>query len=588
MQKTAEDRLKNSRLPYKGLLIIASYVKRELLLFIIIFIMAGITGLSGAALAKIFESIDDAFVSDDIRIILFIPIAIVIVTFVRALSTSLGKLIGAYMVGVIMHQLNVKVYRHIIRLPIEFFDRSSVGAIMSKINYNVATVSEALQNGIITLVREGISLVILLGYLFYLNWQLTLIVLSIFPVAIFLMEVARRRMSVLSKRLKQNAEEISQNMADALQSIVIVRSFMAETHEEKRYHKLSRYQKREGLKVNLVGAIVQPLLHILVVIPMAIILYLGISGGESSFADIGELMGYITACSLISQPIRNLSGVLEKIQAGEVSAYDYIHYLSLAYEEDKGNIILDKDKFRGRVELRNLNFAYDENKPILNDMNLVFEEGKNNALIGLSGSGKTTIVNLIMRLYQIQEGSILIDGVDIRDIKLKSLRSNISYIGQEVFLFNNTLRYNLIYGINRPIPDEEINNILIHAKIDNLIEQMPDGLETRLGAKGVKLSGGQKQRLAIARALLKDANLIIMDEATSSLDVKNEYEIKKNIESLTKGRTLIVIAHRLSTVESMDRIIMIEKGKCIAEGKHTDLLSSNPFYAEFCSYRFKQ
>lgn len=576
-------------MPYKGLLQIVPYVRRELLLFIVIIIFYGINAACTMAYAKIFEGIDEALESDDFASNIFIPVALMVITLFRATSLSLGAMVSAYISNMVSYRLSNKLYKHLMALPIGFFDRSSVGDIMSKIGFNIGSITSAVTSGLISIVREGLIIIALLGYLLYLNWRLTLIILAIFPVVIVIMELVRRRLRVLSRRLKKGNERLSRLMIDVLGAPVLVRIFAAESYETQRFKQHKRYIKQESLKTALVMAIANPAFQLLVSLPIAFIMYLGLSNGANAFDDVGKFLAYIAACSLLAPPLRALTGVQAKLQAGEISAYDYIHYLTLEKERDNGRIILNTDQIKGKIEFHNVTFGYNEDKQVIQDFNVIFEAGQKTALVGMSGSGKSTLVNLIMRLYNPQAGYISLDRTDTHDIKLSSLRSNIAYVGQEVFLFNDTVRNNILYGVVglEGISDTRIREILESASAWNFVDELPDGLDTRLGEDGVKLSGGQQQRLSIARSLMKDSRIIIMDEATSALDVKTEYDIRNSTKILMEGSTAIIIAHRLSTIEKMDKVILLEDGKIMGQGKHDELVKRNTSYAELCSYQYK-
>ncbi|MCH9664288.1 MAG: ABC transporter ATP-binding protein/permease [Gammaproteobacteria bacterium] len=580
---------KKSKLPFNGLLHIVPFVSREMLLFFAIVLFYGINALCTMAYARVFEGIDEALEADDFATNIFIPLALLIITFLRASSLSLGGIVSAYISNMISYRLSNKVYSHLMNLPIKFFDRSSVGEIMSKVGFNVGSITAAVSRGLITIVRECLIIVALLGYLIYLNWQLTLILAVIFPVVVVVMDLVRRRLKVLSKRLKEGNERLSRLMVDVLSAPILVRIFAAESYESQRFKQHTRYIKQESLKTSLVTAIANPIFQILVALPISFIMYLGLSNGANSFDDVGKFLAYIAACSLLAPPLRALSGVQAVLQAGEIAAKDYIHYLSLEQEHDSGRIILDSKKLEGKIEFHNVTFGYNDSVNVLEKFNIVFEKGQKCALVGMSGSGKSTIVNLIMRLYGPQSGHISLDNNNIRDIQLSSLRRSISYVGQEVFLFNDTLRNNILYGVNdkEAISDEMIKDVLQNASAWDFVDELADGLDSRIGEKGVKLSGGQQQRLSIARSLIKGSKLIIMDEATSALDVKTEYEIKRSIKLLMEGSTAIIIAHRLSTIESMDKIILLEDGKVVGEGRHEDLVENNESYADLCSYQYK-
>ena len=583
-----KNKLPRRKFLYRGLITIASYVKKELLIFVVLFITYGITAFANMGFAVVVENIDDAFINPDSAWKLYAPLAIIGLTIIRALSSSFGSMASAYISNIVGHRLTNRMYRHIIRLPLAFYSQSSVGELMSKMSYNVGAVSSAIQNGLVTILQQGLTLIVLLGYIFYLNWYLTLIILGVLPFAMILAEIARRRLRILSKRLQRGSELMSKTVADVFTSLPLVRVLAAEKHETERYRSFSSFRKKESMKAALVGSITMPLLQILLSLPFGFIVWMGLNSSGHSFATTGEFLAYLTAAIFIATPIRSLTGVQAALQAGEVAAIDYLSHLSLSYEEDRGIIMLKKDEVKGKIELRDIHFSYEEEKPVFTGLNLTIQAGKKTALVGISGSGKSTIINLILRLYPTQQGNIYLDGIETRDVKLSSLRANIGYVSQSIFLFNHTLRYNLLYGLDEAVDDDRIKEVLTKAYAWDFVEEMPEGLDTRLGDKGVRLSGGQQQRISLARALLKDTKILILDEATSALDVEAEYKIRKNIDTMMEGRTVLAIAHRLSTVEQMDRIILLSHGKITEEGTHQELLDNKGSYAKLCSYQFRK
>ena len=587
-QFSNRDKLPQRKFPYHGLITIGSYVKKELLIFIVLFITYGITAFANMGFAMVIENIDEAFTNPDSTWNLYAPLAVIGLTIIRALSSGFGGMASAYISNIVGHRLTNRMYRHIIRLPLAFYSQSSVGELMSKMSYNVGAISEAIRGGLVSILQQGLTLIVLLGYLFYLNWYLTLIILAVMPFAMILAEIARRRLKVLSKRLQKGSELMSKTVADVFSSLSLVRVLAAEKYETERYRSFSSFRKKEAMKSALVGSITMPLLQIILSLPFGLIIWIGLNSSGHSFATTGEFLAYLTAAIFIASPIRSLTGVQAALQAGEIAAIDYLDHLSISYEEDKGTIMLKKDEVKGKIELRDVHFAYEEEKPVLGGLNLTIEAGKKTALVGISGSGKSTIINLILRLYTAQQGNIYLDGIKTRDINLSSLRANIGYVSQGIFLFNHTLRYNLLYGLDEPVDDDRIKEVLTSAHAWDFIEEMPKGLDTKLGDKGVRLSGGQQQRISLARALLKNTKILILDEATSALDVEAEYKIRKNIDTMMEGRTVLAIAHRLSTITQMDRIILLSHGKIAEEGTHQELLANKARYADLCSYQFRK
>ena len=571
---------------YHGLLRIIPYVRKELLVFLVVFLTYGIFALANVGFAEIIQKVEEAFNNADSPWRLYAPVAMVILTIIRGVSYGLGQYLASYIGAGISYKLTIKMYQHIIRLPQSFFDRSSIGEIMSKITYNVGCMVRAIQNGIIVVLREGIAFVILLCYLFYLNWSLTLIITLVMPLIMILLRIARIRLGVLSKRLQKNAGRISRSMLEALSALVLVRSSAAEAQEIERFDKHISYGKKQNLKVAIVNAITLPSLQLIISLAFAIIVWIALSGQNSGFDSIGQFLAYLTAAGFIAKPLGSLSGVQAALQAGEVAARDYIRHLELKHEEDTGSTNIKRQEIKGELVFKNLYFSYGDGKEVFNNLNLRIKAQEKVALVGKSGAGKSTLINIILRLYLPQSGHIYLDGIDLVDIKLSSLRSSIAYVSQDIFLFNETVRYNLSYGLQEEISDEKLKQTLQRAQAWDFIESMPQGLDTFLGDRGVALSGGEKQRISLARAFLRNVPILILDEATSSLDTESEYRIQQVLNTLIARKTVLVVAHRLSTVERMDRILVLNKGMIEEEGTHRQLLSKGKRYAQLYKKQF--
>ncbi len=573
--------------PYFGLFAVTKLVTKYLWFFLFVFVTFGITALSNVGFAEIVQRLEEAFHDENSIWRWYAPLAMVGLTLVRGLSYALGTYVSQYISGSIAYRLTLKMYQHLIKLPQTFFDRSSVGELMSKITYNVGNIVSAIDQGIVIILREGLSFLILIIYLFYLNWSLTLIIGLVLPILLLLLRLARNRLQLLSLRLQQNAARISRLMVEALSSLKLVRASAMESKEVDRFKARVSYSRKQKLKVAFVNAITVPSLQFFIAIAFAIIIFVALNREASGFDSVGKFLAYLTAAGFLANPLRNLGNVQRAIQAGEIAARDYIHHLSLEYEEDKGTKVLKKEEMKGAIDFARVSFRYEENRPVFDDLTLKINSHEKVALVGRSGAGKSTLVNLLLRFYLPDEGVIFLDGVNLRDIKLNSLRSSIAYVSQEIFLFNESLRYNLTYGLEGKRSDKQIREILSHAHAEDFVDEMPNGLDTSLGDRGLILSGGQKQRISLARALLKKTPLLILDEATSSLDTESEYRIQRMLESVIKEKTVLVIAHRLSTIKKMDRIIVLDKGKVIEQGSHETLLAKQGAYTALYEHQFR-
>ena len=573
--------------PYPGLLKVAGQVRQELLIFIFVFLTYGITALANVGFAEVVQRLELAFNDAESPWRLYAPLAIIVVTLVRGFSYALGTYASLYISNSISYRLTVRMYRHLMRLPQSFFDKSSVGEMMSKITYNVGNIVTAVESGVMVLLREGLAFILLLGYLFYLNWSLTLIIGIVLPILLLLLRIARNRLQVLSRRLQDNAARISRAMVEAFSALKLVRASAMESEEINRFKQHISYNKRQNLKVAIVNAITIPSLQIFISIAFAAIVFVALNKQANGFDSVGQFLAYLTAAGFLANPLRALGNVQKSIQAGEIGARDYLHHLSLDYEEDKGTQELSKEEIKGEIVFDKVSFSYAKGSPVFRDLTLTIGSQEKIAVVGRSGAGKSTLVNLLLRFYLPQRGTILLDRKKLIDIRLKSLRTNIAYVSQDVFLFNRSLRYNLTYGITGAASDRQIRQILKQAYAWDFVEDMPDGLDTRLGDRGLILSGGQKQRISLARALLKNAPLLVLDEATSSLDTESEYKIQQVLENIIKNKTVLIIAHRLSTVEKVDRIIVLDKGRVVEQGSHKELLVRRGIYADLYKHQFR-
>lgn len=571
---------------YYGLLKIVKHVKKEIFFFLFVFLTYGVMALANVGFAEVIQRVEEAFHDVNSPWRLYAPLAMIALTVVRGLSVGLGAYTSSYIVTSMSYRLTMKMYQHIIRLPQSFFDRSSVGELMSKITYNVNCIVAAVRDGVVVVMREGLSFVILLSYLFYLNWSLTLVIGVVLPLVMLLLRIARTRLGILSKRLQKNAGIISRTMLEAFSALQLVRASATEPQEISRFHEYISYDRKQTLKVAIVNAITIPFLQFIISLAFAVIVWIALNGQDNGFDSVGQFLAYLTAAGFIANPLRSLGGIQQAMQAGEVGARDYLHHLSLDYEQDLGEEVLKKEKVKGEMVFKDISFSYPEGQQVFNQLNLRIAPQEKVALVGRSGAGKSTLVNLLLRMYLPQQGHIYLDGTPLNEIKLASLRSNIAYVSQEIFLFNDSLRYNLVYGLTHKVGDKELERILKQAQAWDFVENMPQGLDTLLGDRGLILSGGQKQRISLGRALLKKVPILILDEATSSLDTESEYRIQQVLENLIQRKTVLVIAHRLSTIEKMDRILVLDKGKLKEQGTHKDLLDKRQLYAQLYQRQF--
>ena len=515
-----------------------------------------------------------------------IPIFLIVISIVRGLGYLIGSYGLAYVSNFLVHALRTDILNKYLHLPSDFFNRSMSGHLVSVVTFNVQQVTEAGTKAIKTLLQQGSLVLGLLGYLFYINWKLTLFFIAVMPFIAFLVSVVSKRFRMISKRIQSAMGDVTQVTQEVVNGYQEVRMFGAEAVEQSRMAIASHNNRRQNMKMAFTEGLSNPLVMLIVSIAFAAVTAFMLSPSILSSMTAGSFITFLVAAGMLVKPIRQLTEINSAIQRGIAAAQSIFEVLDADAEVDSGTIELHSAK--GSFEFRELNFNYKTSaKQVLSDINFSVSAGETIALVGSSGSGKSTLVNLIPRFYSVRQGAILLDGENIKDYSLASLRHQIAVVSQKVTLFNGSIYDNIAYG---NLADKSIDQVKAAAKMANaskFIENLPDGYDTLIGDDGVMLSGGQRQRIAIARAILKDAPILILDEATSALDTDSERYIQSALDSLIKDRTTFVIAHRLSTVEKADRILVMESGRIIEQGNHKELLSLGGRYAQLYNKEFE-
>ncbi|TBU95740.1 lipid A export permease/ATP-binding protein MsbA [Stutzerimonas kirkiae] len=505
-----------------------------------------------------------------------VPVALLLITIWQGVGSFLG---GYYLARVslgLVQDLRGQLFNNLLTLPNRYFDNHSSGYLISRITYNVGTVTGAATDALKVMVREGLTVVFLFGYLLWMNWKLTMVMVAILPLIALLVKSASRKFRNQSRKIQATMGELTHVSSETIQNYRVVRSFGGEQYERQRFFEASEDNTRKQLRMTRTSAIYTPTLQLVNYAAMAFLMFLVLLlRGDAS---VGDLVAYITAAGLLPKPIRQLSEVSSTIQKGLAGAESIFEQLDEVPEPDQGTV--EKDQVRGALEVRQLSFVYPgTDRTVLSDINFTVEPGQMVALVGRSGSGKSTLANLIPRFYQHGEGQILLDGTPVEDYRIENLRKHIALVTQQVSLFNDTVLNNIAYGDLRQLPREAVEEAARAAYASEFIERLPQGFDTVVGENGVMLSGGQRQRLAIARALLKSAPVLILDEATSALDTESERYIQAALDQVMEGRTTLVIAHRLSTIEKADLILVMDQGRIVERGTHESLLAHNGYYA---------
>lgn len=527
------------------------------------------------ALAALMEYLVDSLQAEQRTEIYWLPLATVFIISFRGIGSFLGSYYIAKVANNVVHNLRCEIFNKYTTLPNDYFDNQNSGHLLSRVTYNVQQVTTAATDAIKVVVREGLTVIGLLGYLLYMNWALSLVFFAITPIIGILVSYAGKRFKAISKRIQTSMGDITHVSSELINNYRVVRSFGGEEYEKSRFKQASFSNLKQAMKMVQTGAINTPILQLIVASSLALMIYLALL--FMTDASPGEFIAYITAAGLMPKPIRQLSEVNANIQRGIAGAESIFEVLDTKAEVDNGTY--EVDNIKGQIEIKNLSFRYPgETKNALSNINLLIKPGMTVALVGASGSGKTTLASLIPRFYNHQQGEILLDGEDISHYTLQNLRQHISIVTQNVTLFNDTIANNIAYGALQGTPLDDIKRAARHANAEDFIEQLPNGWDTMVGENGVKLSGGQRQRIAIARALLKDAPVLILDEATSALDTESERLIQEALEKVMKNKTTIVVAHRLSTIERADTIAVIDNGEVVELGTHAELIQKNGYY----------
>ncbi len=546
---------------YKRLL---KYVLPYKKLFFISFLGYLVSSATQPLFAEMIKHIIDTLQTEDRSGALHLPILFCSLIVLRSIGVFIGSYFVSRVSANVIHDLRCEIFKHYTLLPTAYFDSNNSGYLISRITNNVQQVTSASTDAVKTIIREGMTAIGLLGYLFYINWQLSLVFLGIAPIIAVVVTIVSKRLRKLSKRLQESVGDLTQIASEVVGGHRIVKSYGGESYEYKRFVKQSRYHRNQSMKISVTTALQNPIMQIIVALALSALMYFALLMMEKSSA--GEFVAFLTAAFMLPRAFKFISNANAKIQKG----------------------IEEFNQCNGKIEFRGVSFKYKgADRQALNKISFKVVAGQTIALVGSSGSGKTTLVNLLMRFYDSNYGQILIDGQKINEIKIKNLREQIALVNQNITLFDDTVFNNIAYGEDAP-DQARVLSAAENAFAMEFISKLEHGMDTQIGEHGVKLSGGQRQRLSLARAIYKNAPILILDEATSALDTRSEKYIQLALETVQKGRTSIIIAHRLSTIEKADVIFVMENGEIVEQGSHKDLIVQEGVYAQLHGMQFKE
>ena len=521
--------------------------------------------------------------SDDESLNTILAMSLVFIATARGLGFFIGNYFMSKVGFGIVHDLRAELFQKLHDLPKSYFDANQSGQLINRITFTTTQVSGAASNAVKTIVREGFLLIGLFIYLMILNFKLTLLLIVTAPLIALIVYIAGKRLKKLATRIQTAMGDVTHIASEAVDGHVEIKSFNAEEYENRRFFQANTSNKNQNLKLEATGNLATPIIQILVSISLSLVAYFALGSQLGISLDAETFVAFFTAAGLMAKPIRQLSNVNIIIQKGLAAANEIFEQLDQQNEDNSGNL---ETKILGNIEFKNVSFSYDTGGLIIDNISFKIARNETVAIVGKSGSGKSTIANLIPRFYNHSDGEVLIDGISVNDYSLKHLRSSISIVNQSPSLFNDTIAKNIAYG-DDSIDSQKLIESAKQAGCFDFIEQLPEGFESEIGDDGVLLSGGQRQRLAIARAFYKDSPIIILDEATSSLDTESELIVQEALEKLITNRTTIVIAHRLSTIENASKIIVLDDGVLSETGTHKELLLNDGIYQSLYKNKFE-
>lgn len=529
--------------------------------------------------------LDEGFGQAESNFLKTLPFIILGLMFLRGLSGFVSSYCLSWVSGNVVMLMRRRIFNQFMHMPVSFFDRESTGGLLSRITYDTEQVAGATSKALVSIVREGASIVGLLVLMFWNSWQLSLVLLVVAPIVALGIRVVSKRFRKISKNMQTTMGHVTASAEQMLKGHKVVLSYGGQDVETKRFETVSNKMRQQTMKLVSAQSIANPVIQMIASMALVAVLYLASFDSVRDQLTPGTFTVIFSAMFGLMRPLKALTNVTSDFQRGMAASQTLFQLMALETETDNGKF--ETDKVRGEIAVKDVTFTYQgKEKPALSHVSFTIPQGKTVALVGRSGSGKSTIANLFTRFYDVDSGSITLDDHDIRDYKLTNLRQHFALVSQNVHLFNDSIANNIAYAAEGDFTREQIEEAARLAHAMDFIQNMEDGLDTMIGENGASLSGGQRQRIAIARALLRDAPVLILDEATSALDTESERAIQAALDELQKNKTVLVIAHRLSTIEQADEILVVDEGEIIERGKHAELLAKNGAYAQLHRIQF--
>ncbi len=551
------------------------------LFFLITIIATAVLSLSNTAfLALIKEVTDKGFVKHDTSQQLALPLMLFALMVVRGLAGLVSVYSNRMVARRMVETMRKEAFGRLMQSPVSHFDASTTGVLVSKLTYDSERLSTVCTRTLMNVLRDVLTSIGLVAYMLYLDWKLTLVFAVVTPFMAFYLRKITPKLRETAKRVQLKMGEMTKVAEEAISGQRIVKIFGAQDYENMRFGDVVTRNRELELRSARISGLSSFVIEVLAALALALVVYYAL--GQFT---VGEFAAFVGALLMLIAPIKHISAANEDFQIGLAAAQSVFDVIDTPVEVNEGNKRLDK--VRGEIEFRHVTLHYDNaKKPALNDLSFKVQPGEKVALVGKSGGGKTSLVNLLPRFYEMQQGTILLDGIDIRALELSNLRSQFSLVSQDIVLFNDTVFNNIAYGALKSSTEEEVMAAAKAAHAWEFIQHLPNGLQNEIGDRGVRLSGGQRQRIAIARAILKNAPILLLDEATSALDSESEMHVQAALDNLMQNRTTLVIAHRLSTIENADRILVMEHGGIIESGTHQELLAQNGYYTKLYQKEF--